>query len=112
MKVALAMLVAVLAAPSLCAARNQIDNFELRCSSTDSSASPHTFRIDISDEGEVTVSEPSMSTTSTYEAEAYANAFVWEADGVRYIAERFKGELTTFPESSKWQCAKFGGKKF
>ena len=106
------MLLAVLAAPSLCTAKNQIDNFELRCTSADSSASPHTFRIDVSDEGEVTVSQPSMSTTATYEAAAYANAFVWEADGVRYIAERFKGELTTFPESSKWQCAKVGGKKF
>ncbi len=112
MKFVLAMLFAVLAAPSLCAAKNQIDNFELRCTSADSSAPPHTFRLDVSDEGEVTVSQPSVSTTAKYEAEAYANALVWEADGVRYIAERFKGELTTFPDSYKWQCAKLGGKKF
>ncbi len=112
MKVVLALLLAVLTAPSLCSAKNQIDNFDLRCTSADSSASPHTFHIEISDEGDVSVSQPSVSTTATYEAAPYANAFVWEADGVRYIADRFKGELTTFPETSKWHCTKVGGKKF
>jgi hypothetical protein len=55
------MLFVILAAPSLCTARNQIDNFELRCTSADTSASPHTFHIDIPDDGEVTFSQPSVS---------------------------------------------------
>lgn len=112
MKAVLALSLVVLTAPSLCSANNQIERFDLRCTSADSSASPHTFHIDVSDEGDVSVSQPSVSNTATYEASTYANAFVWEADGVRYIAERFKGELTTFPETFKWQCAKVGGKKF
>ena len=111
MKTFRVVLLVALAMPSLGLAKNQLDNFELRCTSEDGRVSPHTFHLDISDEGKTTVSEPSSS-PATYEAEAYVNAFVWEADGVRYVAERFRGELTTFPDSSKWQCTKVGGKKF
>ena len=111
MKATTAVLLLVLAVPGLAMAKNQLDEFDLRCTSGDGATPARTFHFDISDEGKTVVSEPGVS-SATHDADVYANAFVWEAGGVRYIAERFQGELTTFPESARWQCAKVGGKKF
>ena len=98
--------------PAICLAQTQNESFDLACAATASAAAAHTLHIDVDVDGTVTVSDKSETSGANHQAQTYVNAYLWDADGVRYIVDRFTGVLSTKPAGQKWQCSKVGGRKF
>lgn len=108
------MLIAVACAaiPATCLAQTQNESFDLSCSASDSAVAPHTLHIDVDADGAVAIAEKDGSVGASHQAQTYVNAYLWDADGVRYIVDRFTGVLSTKPAGQRWQCSKVGGRKF
>jgi len=100
------------AMPAICVAQTQNESFDLACAATASEAAAHRFHIEVDVDGAVTVSDKSETSSASHQARTYVNAYLWDADGVRHVVDRFTGMLSTKPAGTKWQCAKVGGRRF
>lgn len=110
---ALVLLASCLATtPAICLGQTQNESFDLACAATGSEAAAHTLHVEVDVDGAVTVAEKSEASSTGNQAQTYVNAYLWDADGVRYIVDRFTGVLSTKPTGQKWQCSKVGGRKF
>ena len=104
--------VACTVTPAICLAQTQNESFDLSCAASDSAVVPHTLHVDVDADGVVTVAEKDGPAGASHLAQTYVNAYLWDADSVRYIVDRFTGVLSTKPAGHKWQCSKVGGRKF
>jgi hypothetical protein len=104
--------VACTAIPATCLAQTQNESFDLACTTSDSAVGAQTLHVDVDADGAVTITKKDGAEGASHQAQTYVNAYLWDADGVRYIVDRFTGVLSTKPAGHRWQCSKVGGRKF